>query len=210
MITHDDWIEEQTYLLANWFPQRTDILIAQLRNTTPPMDDAPVFTPHNGIIAESLDVVITATAGTLYYTTNGSDPRLPNGGLSPDALVYHSALTLTRSVRLRARAFVANTWSALAEAYYPQWNEVELEVRGISHQGDGSVKLDFVAWPGVSYTLRAATTLNSALMAPCYAGGFPFEWEAIATLVPSPDGTFSYVDTAATNYTARFYRLTWP
>ena len=32
----------------------------------------------------------------------------------------------------------------------------------------------------------------------------------IATLVPSPDGTFSYVDTAATNYTARFYRLTWP
>ncbi len=210
MITHDDWIEEQTYLLANWFPQRTDILIAQLRNTTPPMDDAPVFTPHNGIIAESLDVVITATAGTLYYTTNGSDPRLPDGGLSPDALVYESALTLTRSVQLRARAFVANTWSALAEAYYPRWNEVELEVSGISHQGDGSVKLDFVAWPGVSYTLRAATSLNSAPMVPSYGAGYPSEWEAIATLVPSPDGTFSYVDTTATNYSTRFYRLTWP
>ena len=85
-----------------------------------------------------------------------------------------------------------------------------MRVRHISYESDGSVRLDFLAWPGVSYTLLAATNLNSAPMVhPSFVGGSP-GWKAIATLVPFPDGTFSFVDTDATNYPARFYRLTGP
>ena len=42
-----------------------------------------------GRIADSLSVTITHPPGTvLYYTLNGSDPRLSDGSVSPDALVY--------------------------------------------------------------------------------------------------------------------------
>ncbi len=202
VITHADWLQEQNFLLTNWFPQRTDILIEQLRNAhLYPLLDAPVFTPHGGIIADSLNVTITAPPGTiLYYTADGSDPRLPNGEVSPNALIYDSGppltLTLTNSLQLRARAFATNTWSALVEATYALRSEVEMRIGNITRRTDGTVKLDFLAWPGVSYTLRASTNL--------------IRWEAIATLTPLPDGTFNFVDPAATNYSARFYALTWP
>jgi hypothetical protein len=204
VITHADWLQEQNFLLTNWFPQRTDILVAQLRSAGMyPAVDAPVFTPHGGIIATSLDVTITIPTGTaLYYTTNGTDPRLTDGGVSTNALVYDQGptltLILTNSVQLRARSFdtnaVTNAWSALVEADY----SLALRVSNITYRPDGAVKLDFVAWYGLSYTLRASSQLDPAM------------WEAIATVVPFPDGTVSFVDTAATNYPARFYRLTWP
>jgi hypothetical protein len=200
-ITQTDWLQEQNFLLTNWFPQRTDILIAQLRNAgLYPTVDPPVFNPHGGIISEPLDVTITIPMGTvLYYTTNGSDPRLPDGGVSTNALVYHQGptltLTLTNSVQLRARCVTnAWTWSALVEADYL----LALRVSNIAYRADGAVELDFVVWPGLSYTLQACSVLNSP------------KWEAIATVVAFPDGTVSFVDTAATNYPVRFYRLRWP
>jgi len=211
LITHDDWIAEQTYLLTNWFPQRTGILISQLRTAGMyPALEAPVFTPHGGLIAKSLAVSMSAPAGTVYYTTNGSDPRLPDGGLSPDARSYEAALTLSNSVQLRARAFATNTWSALVEAHYALRSEVEMQIGDITHRADGAVVLDFLAWPSVSYTLLAATNLSSGTIEHPYGSGGSAEWEAIATLLPQLDGTFSFVDTAATNYPVRFYRLTWP
>jgi len=122
---------------------------------------------------------------------------LPDGSFSPDALIYQTALTLTNSLQLSARAFVTNcSWSALTEAEYKRRDEIELRIGDITHQNDGSIKIEFHAWPGVTYTLLSSTNLTS--------------WQAIATLTPSADGTFDFVDTAATNFPVRFYRLTWP
>jgi len=215
-ITHDDWLQEQNFLLTNWFPQRTDILIAQLRSAGiyPPLD-APVFSPHSGTITESLSVTITWPPGAiLYCTTNGSDPRLPDGGISPEAQVYDqgsaTTLVLTHDTELRARAFATNTWSALVQASYLGANEPYVRIQGVSCRSDGAVELAFVGWPGASYTLLAATNLSSASIVDPSGPGGSSEWEALATLVPFPDGTFSFVDTAATNYPARFYRVTSP
>jgi hypothetical protein len=213
--THDDWLAEQTYLMTNWFPRRTDILIGQLRtNGLYPALDAPVFSPHGGIIVESLPVTITTPPGTvLYYTTNGADPRLPDGAASPEAMVYDQGLsltlTLTNSGQLRARAFATNSWSAVVEADYSHSNEVELRIDKITRQSGGAVKLDFLTWPGASYTLRAATHLQTSTSANVSASDFS-GWETVATVVPFADGSSSFVDTAATNYPVRFYRLTWP
>jgi hypothetical protein len=215
-ITHTDWVQEQNFLLTNWFPQRTEIFITQLRNAgLYPGVDAPVFTPHAGIIAEPLAVTITIPTNTvLYYTTNGTDPRLPDGTVSPSALGYEDKsavmLILTNDTQLCARALDTNTWSSLVEASYVLANEVEIKVSHVSYESDGGVRLGFLAWPGVSYTLLAATNLNSAPMVRASSGASSPGWEVIATLVPFPDGTFSFVDADATNYPARFYRLTWP
>jgi hypothetical protein len=217
LITHDHWIAEQAYLLANWFPLRTDILIAQLRTAGMyPALEAPVFTPHGGIICESLAVTITIPPGTIaYYTINGSDPRLPDGAISPEARVYAQGpaftLTLNNNTHLCVRTFATNAWSALVQADYLLANQVVMRVSQVSPQSDGSVMLDFLAWPGVSYTLLAATNLNSDPKAPrsCLVSRSP-GWEAIARLAPFPDGTFSFVDTAAANHPLRYYRLAWP
>ncbi|HEX5221031.1 MAG TPA: immunoglobulin-like domain-containing protein [Verrucomicrobiae bacterium] len=202
--TRDTWITEQTYLMTNWFPNRTGILIDQLRTAgLYPTLDAPVFTPHGGIIITSLPVTLSPPAtAILYYTTNGTDPRLPDGSVSPGAfaLPAEQAITLTENTLLRARAFVDDTWSALTEASYIRADEVNLRMNSIVRRSDNNVEVNLEAWPGAAYTLRATTNVNAD----------PTTWEAIATIIPFPDGTSTFVDTTATNNPARFYRLTWP
>jgi hypothetical protein len=58
------------------------------------------------------------SGGSIYYTTDGSDPRLPGGAISPTAQLYTSALTLGASSRVKARTLVGANWSALAEAIF--------------------------------------------------------------------------------------------
>jgi hypothetical protein len=199
VMTKDNWLAEQTNLLANWFPQRTDILIQQLRDAgLYPALDAPVFTPFNGIIFQSLPVTITAPVGTIYYTTNGADPRLPDDSVSPDALLYTGAMNLTNTLQLQARVFETNAWSALTSATYQRSEETTVQIRSVALQPDGTVHLQFLAWPGVNYTLQASTNLNSS------------GWENLTTLVPSFDGSFDFTDLTAPDYRARFYRLVWP
>jgi hypothetical protein len=197
VMTHDNWLAEQTNLLANFFPQRTDIFIQQLRNAgLLPGLDAPEFMPFGGIIVSSLPVSMTAPVGAIYYTTNGSDPELPDGNISPDALLYSAPVALSSTVVLRARTFETNVWSALTEATYQLSSETTVQISNVALQPNGSVKLNFQAWPGVSYTLQASTDLQS--------------WQNLATLVPPSDGLFDYLDTSAPNYRSRFYRLAWP
>jgi hypothetical protein len=197
VMTHDNWLTEQTNLLANFFPQRTDIFIQQLRDAGLfPALDAPAFSPFGGIIVSSLPVTMSAPVGAIYYTTNGSDPELPDGNISPDAVLYTGPVSLSDTVLLRARALETNSWSALTEATYQNSSETTVKISGVALQPNGSVKLNFFAWPGVNYTLQASTNLQS--------------WQNLATLVPPADGLFDYIDTTATNYPTRFYRLVWP
>jgi len=197
VMTKDNWLAEQTNLLANWFPQRTDIFIQQLRNAGLFSGlDAPEFTPFGGIIVSSLPVTMTAPVGAIYYTTNGSDPELPDGNISPDALLYTTPVALSSTVLLRARAFETNAWSAVTEANYQSSSETTVQISTVALQPNGSVKLSFLAWPGVNYTLQASTDLQT--------------WQNLATLVPPSDGIFDYIDLTATNYRSRFYRLSWP
>jgi hypothetical protein len=197
VMTHDNWLAEETNLLNNFFPQRTDIFIQQLRKAgLLPGLDAPAFTPFGGIIVSSLPVSMSAPAGAIYYTTNGSDPETSDGNISPDAILYTSPVALTNTVVLRARALETNAWSALTEATYQLSSETTVKIQNVALQPNGSVKLDFLAWPGVNYTLQASTNLQT--------------WTNLATLVPPSDGLFEYIDLAAPNYRSRFYRLTWP
>jgi hypothetical protein len=51
-------------------------------------------------------VTMTAPAGaTIYYTLDGSDPRLSGGGISPGAQIYQSPVAITSNTAITARAF---------------------------------------------------------------------------------------------------------
>ncbi|YCM45798.1 lamin tail domain-containing protein [Verrucomicrobiaceae bacterium 227] len=69
-----------------WFPSRTAITINQLRaaNLYPDIDP-PIFSQHGGTAPDGFGLIITNESGDIYYTTDGSDPRLPGGGINPNA-----------------------------------------------------------------------------------------------------------------------------
>jgi hypothetical protein len=73
----------------------------------------------------------------IYYTLDGSDPRLPGGSLSPSAIKYDAATppVLGASATLIARSVVSNVWSASTQTQFT----VELPIRiteMMYHPGD--------------------------------------------------------------------------
>jgi hypothetical protein len=81
-----EWIAEQRVLVNQYFPQIHGITLERFRrNNLYPRVIAPEFSQHGGVIAPGFELAITAAAGTVYYTLDGSDPRLPGGAVSPRA-----------------------------------------------------------------------------------------------------------------------------
>src|SRR5436305_8973856 len=64
------------------------------------------------------NLTMTAPAGTIYYTLDGSDPRLPDGTVSPAALVYSAPIPLNQNTVVKARALLNGVWSALEKASF--------------------------------------------------------------------------------------------
>ena len=55
---------------------------------------------------------------SIYYTLDGSDPRLPGGGINSSAILYSGPIIITDSTLVRVRAQSGSTWSALDEAQF--------------------------------------------------------------------------------------------
>ncbi|MEO8427934.1 MAG: CotH kinase family protein, partial [Verrucomicrobiota bacterium] len=84
-----EWMAEQRRLLKSYFPRRTGIFLEQLRVAgLYPQIPAPVFFRNEGGIDGVVELSMSsASAGTIYFTTNGVDPRVyGNGAVSPHAI----------------------------------------------------------------------------------------------------------------------------
>ncbi len=65
------------------------------------------------------ELIVTGNASTpVWYTTDGSDPRLIGGDVNPAAIEYAGPFPLTHSRRIRARTLEDGQWSAVNEAVY--------------------------------------------------------------------------------------------
>ncbi|MEZ5304533.1 MAG: CotH kinase family protein [Verrucomicrobiales bacterium] len=118
---NDHYLPIQNYLFATYFPQRTDIVLAQLRaDSLYPSIDAPEFSQSGGVVAPGYGLEITAPSGdTIYYTLDGSDPREVGGAVSAGASTYGAAIPLADSGTVKARALTGGgEWSALTEAAF--------------------------------------------------------------------------------------------
>ena len=121
VITRRDWLAEQQRLRTEWFPVRVRALIRQLRSRDVfPSFNAPLLVPFGGLVAQGASVTITNSDchPTIYYTLDGSDPRLPGGGIAPSALVYSTPISITNQTHLRSRGLAEGEWSAFTEADY--------------------------------------------------------------------------------------------
>ncbi len=115
----DDWLPQVQYLLNDYFPQRTKIVVDQLKakGWYPPIE-TPTFSQHGGTVSRGYGLTMTAPLGDIYYTLDGEDPRLPRGAINTaHATKYTGPVTLTQSVRVRARAFYG-VWSAVHDVVF--------------------------------------------------------------------------------------------
>jgi hypothetical protein len=84
--------------MKNWLSQRTQFIDGQL--TTPPQLSQP-----SGAVKPGSLLTLTGPSGaTLYYTLDGSDPRLAQGGISAAAVEYSEPIALKADTRIVARA----------------------------------------------------------------------------------------------------------
>lgn len=123
-----DWQAAITSVVNTTLPNRSTAVLNQLKaakNGLYPQTVAPSFvnatdgTPrHGGPVDTGFTLGVTTPAGTIHFTTDGSDPRSIGGTVSPTAQTYASPLPLTGTVRVRARAFTGTAWSALNDAVF--------------------------------------------------------------------------------------------
>jgi hypothetical protein len=116
----DDWLGQVNYLIEDYFPVRTDIVLNQLRaKGWYPKVAAPAFNQHGGPVATGFSLVMTSSGGAIHYTLDGSDPRLPGGAVNTaHAMRYTAPVTLTETTRVRARVLDVGVWSALHDVVF--------------------------------------------------------------------------------------------
>jgi hypothetical protein len=112
-----EWMNEWRYLRETFFPQRTARFLQQIRRRSGwwTVEPPSLVTPAGNVPLGQV-LSFTAAAGTVRYTVDGSDPRLPGGALAVGTRT--GSLTLERPTLIRARAYTGSDWSALVEAYY--------------------------------------------------------------------------------------------
>jgi len=113
-----DWLAAIGWLDETFFPQRTALLLQQLRSRgLYPNLDAPEIAVDGGAGGQPRRAILTAKEGVIYYTLDGADPRKPfEGTPSASARVYSGEpVSIDRPVVLCARAFKNGQWSALTE-----------------------------------------------------------------------------------------------
>jgi hypothetical protein len=90
-LTLREWRTERDWVLGTYLPRRTDVVLQQFRSAgLYPQVGAPVFSGPGGsrvgdIVEAGFLLAVAAREGTVHYTLDGTDPRLPGGGVSPSA-----------------------------------------------------------------------------------------------------------------------------
>lgn len=127
-----NWQIESNEVLNNWMPVRSGNFINILRSEALyPTVDAPVFNRHGGTVLAGFNLDMSAPAGTVYYSINGSDPREFRTD-SAVGIPYTGAIPLNHSAVVKARA-QTREWSALNEAVFIVRHSAALAVSEIMY-----------------------------------------------------------------------------
>lgn len=108
-------------LLTEYFVDRPAIALNQFRgaglySTTSPVE----FNQRGGLVSEGFGLTLnSSSAGTIFFTTDGSDPRSVGGAVSPTAVEFSNSIVISDPTQVRARVLGSDgVWSALDEASF--------------------------------------------------------------------------------------------
>ena len=172
-ITDADWRAANAAVLAQMDGNAAKLLeLARAAGYYPPIDP-PAIAPHGGEFTGTVAVTLTAAAGTVYATVDGSDPRLPGGEPAPDAIVVQDSLTLTTTTTVQARTLADGVWSALhtvrfaktgetpglafTEIMYHPYLDEEMEFLELQNVGDVTLDLSGAYFDGIDFRFAEGT-----------------------------------------------------
>jgi hypothetical protein len=78
----------------------------------------PIISQPDGIVANGTTVGISSPAPEWWVTTDGSDPRLPGGAVSPMALANPVSVVINQDTKITARSRQGSEWSGPVTAVY--------------------------------------------------------------------------------------------
>jgi hypothetical protein len=142
---NNEWLTEMNRVYGDYFANRPSIVITQLQAKAlfPTTSIAPTFNQLGGNVTNGFPVTMAAPAGAIYYTRDGTDPRLIGGAISPSAFLYSVPLTLTSSARFKARTRNGVTWSPLTDAtFYIIQNYTNLLITELMYHPPGTTNID--------------------------------------------------------------------
>jgi hypothetical protein len=146
-----DWQNELNYMLGTYFRDRHDIVLNQWRQANLyPATNAPEFLIdgsrlHGGEVAPGAELGLlntnTGSPGVIYFTTDGSDPRLVGGDVNvASTQAFSSEIPLTETTHVKARILRNGQWSALSEAtFLPATIVGDYDRSGVVDQADYDV-----------------------------------------------------------------------
>jgi len=126
-LTQAEWDASLADMLTNYFVNRPAIALAQFRGAgLYPTTDAPEFLIDGGLQpggvvpqGASLGIQNPGGQGTIYFTTDGTDPRLVGGAINTaSATAFSSNQAVTETTEYKARVLRNGEWSALSVANF--------------------------------------------------------------------------------------------
>jgi hypothetical protein len=126
--TWEDWDREIKDIYARFVPYRTKIVIDQMKAAKLLVDfNPPTLTKDNVqlkdeayTVSGSYKVTLSSATGQIFYTLDGSDPRLIGGMLNSTAkeITTGNAIDLNGTALIKARVRLGSDWSALAQVKF--------------------------------------------------------------------------------------------
>jgi CotH kinase protein/Fn3 associated len=104
--------EDEVTWMKSWIQERIGWIDSQF---LPP----PALSRKEAPGKSSVQVSMQASTGTVFYTLDGSDPRLPGGDVSPKAHEYGDPMALNPGTKVFARTRTDGSWSGPAIGTVP-------------------------------------------------------------------------------------------
>ena len=205
---NNHWLRELDNLLGytnnpgnttNYFPLRPAIVLNQYKAIGLfPNVSAPVFNQLGGNVPAgfALTMVNPNAGGTIFYTTNGTDPRVyGSGAVTPGALVYTNGtpLVLNRGVIVNARV-LNGSWSALSagnftvgslgvplritELMYGPIGGSSYEFLEVQNIGPTPLDVSGFSFYGITFVFPSGTIIQPGAVLVLANNGSPSAWAA--------------------------------
>lgn len=207
----DDWIPELERIYNEYMPKRTEIVVGQLReDSLYPSIEPPVFSAGQTIIVRKisgssgyqLTITNPNTSGSIFYTTDGNDPRSPGGTENPAATSSDGSVTITINTTTLVNARIRNEseWSALRDLLIviPQ-NYSSLKITEIHYKPIDDAKNSGSLYEFLELKNTGEAALN--LTGLSFGSGISFTFDAGTILEP---GKFFVIASSRANFISRY------
>lgn len=200
----NEWLVERNWILTNYLPQRSAIVLNQFRSSALfPTLGAPTFNQWGGAVTSGFNLVITHTnvAGSIFYTLDGSDPRQPGtGAVGTGALAYSGPIVVNAPTYIRARVRNGSTWSAIVAAtFYPPQDLSKLTLTEIMYHAPDIGATNGNEFDFLELKNTGTNTLNLSGLA--FTTGVTFTFTNGTTLAP---GAFCVLARNAAAFAAKY------